>query len=147
MNLQLLLISLIVSFQCYTYAFRSPLSRYHPSILSMGKIAEGVEFDTIAREWRLKFDLKNEKKSLISAQQTLNVFKSQLQKIPGVKSIQRIVCGGCLDFKVIIALSADKYGDWEKNGHAPEAEFINSLKSIDGVTQIETQTYTIEPVK
>jgi hypothetical protein len=113
----------------------------------MGKIAEGVEFDTIAREWRLKFDLKNEKKSLISAQQTLNVFKSQLQKIPGVKSIQRIVCGGCLDFKVIIALSADKYGDWEKNGHAPEAEFINSLKSIDGVTQIETQTYTIEPVK
>lgn len=166
MHLQLLILSLVVSLLCN--AFHVSLSRNPSTLLSMGKIAEGVfthshththmhslthslirskvEFTTIAREWRLKFDTKNDKRSLVSAQQTLNLFKSQLQKIPGVQSIQRIVCGGCLDFKVIVALSADKYADWEKTGHAPEAEFINSLKAIDGVTQLETQTYTIEPV-
>ena len=148
MNFRLLVVSVIVAslVQCYVNAFRAPLLRNPTVLLKMVKIAEGVEFNTIAREWRFKFDTKNEKKSLISAQQTLNVFKSQLQKIPGVKSIQRIVCGGCLDFKVIVALSADKYGDWEKVGHAPESEFINAIKAIDGITQLETQTYTIEPV-
>ena len=33
------------------------------------KIADGVEFDTIAREWRLKWSADNDKKSLASAQQ------------------------------------------------------------------------------
>ena len=148
MNFRLLVVSAIIAslVQCYSYAFRNPILRNPTALLKMATIAEGVEFNTIAREWRWKFDTKNEKKSLVSSQQTLNVFKSQLQKISGVKSIQRIVCGGCLDFKVIVALSADKYGDWEKTGHAPEAEFINALKAIDGITQLETQTYTIEPV-
>ncbi len=148
MNFRLLVVSVIVAslVQHYVNAFRAPLLRNPTALLKMVKIAEGVEFNTIAREWRFKFDTKNEKKSLVSAQQTLNVFKPQLQKIPGVKSIQRIVCGGCLDFKVIVALSADKYGDWEKTGHAPESEFISAIKAIDGITQLETQTYTIEPV-
>lgn len=96
MNLHVLVLSLVAAslLQCLVYGFRSPVSRKHPStLLRMGKIAEGVEFNTIAREWRLKFDTKNDKKSLVSVQQTLNLFKSQLLKISGVKSVQRIVCG------------------------------------------------------
>lgn len=53
-------------------------------------ITEGVEFDTIAREWRLKWSPDNEKKSLASVQQSLQVFLPAIQKIDGVKSVQRL---------------------------------------------------------
>ena len=38
--------------------------------LQATKITDGVEFDTIAREWRLKWSADNDKKSLASAQQS-----------------------------------------------------------------------------
>jgi hypothetical protein len=65
------------------------------------KITEGVEFDTIAREWRLKWSPDDDKKSLAAVQQSLQVFLPAIKKIDGVKSVQRIVCGGCLDYKVV----------------------------------------------
>lgn len=64
------------------------------------KITDGVEFDTIAREWRLKWSPDDDKKSLAAVQQSLQVFLPAIKKIDGVKSVQRIVCGGCLDYKV-----------------------------------------------
>ena len=64
------------------------------------KITDGVEFDTIAREWRLKWSPDNDKKSLAAVQQSLNIFLPAIKKIDGVQSVQRIVCGGCLDYKV-----------------------------------------------
>ena len=112
----------------------------------MGTITTGVDFDTIAREWRLKWSGDNDKKSLASVQQTLVVFQNQLKAIPGVKSVQRIVCGGCLDYKVIVALDAAQFGKWEQQKFAPEEQFINAVKAISGVSQVETQTYTIESV-
>ena len=78
-------------------------------------ITEGVEFDTIAREWRLKWSPDDDKKSLASVQQTLTELLSSLKAIDGVKSVQRIVCGGCLDYKVIIALPAEKFGAWVRS--------------------------------
>ena len=65
------------------------------------KITDGVEFDTIAREWRLKWSPDNDKKSLAAVQQSLNIFLPAIKKIDGVQSVQRIVCGGCLDYKVV----------------------------------------------
>eukprot|EP01036_Dinobryon_divergens_P024105 gene24105-32522_t len=114
---------------------------------NMIKITDGVEFDTIAREWRFKWSADDEKKSLASAQQTLFLFQPALKQIDGLKGVQRIVCGGCLDFKVIISLSADKYAAWEEKGFAPESDFIAAIKAVPGVTQLETQTYTIMPVE
>eukprot|EP00601_Ochromonadales_sp_CCMP2298_P007058 CAMPEP_0173207946 /NCGR_PEP_ID=MMETSP1141-20130122/22226_1 /TAXON_ID=483371 /ORGANISM="non described non described, Strain CCMP2298" /LENGTH=119 /DNA_ID=CAMNT_0014134309 /DNA_START=61 /DNA_END=420 /DNA_ORIENTATION=+ len=114
---------------------------------SMATITQGVDFDTVAREWRLKWSADDDKKSLASVQQTLNIFLPALKAVAGVKSVQRIVCGGCLDYKVIVSLPADKYGDWEAKGFAPEAEFLAALKAVGGVSQMETQTYTIMPVE
>lgn len=59
----------------------------------MATITNGVDFNTIAREWRLKWSGDSDKKSLQSVQQTLVVFQNQLKSIPGVKSVQRI--GNC----------------------------------------------------
>jgi predicted TPR repeat methyltransferase len=106
-------------------------------------IAEGVEFDTIAREWRCKWSPEGDKASLIAAQQALVAVADDLKQVDGVKSVERIVCGGCLDFKVITSLSADKFGAWEQQGFAPEKEFLEMLEAIDGITVIETQTYTV----
>ena len=56
--------------------------------------------------------------------------------------MNRLVCGSCLDFKLMITNDLDAYGPWSETDHAPEAEFIAKLKAIDGVSQVETQTIT-----
>jgi hypothetical protein len=48
--------------------------------------------------------------------------------------------------QVITSLPAPKFGAWEENKFAPEEAFLNKLKSIDGISVIETQTYTIMPM-
>lgn len=54
-----------------------------------------------------------------------------------------MVCGGCLDFKVIVALEQPKFDDWESKEFAPEEDFLAKVKAIDGITQVETQTFTL----
>jgi len=112
----------------------------------MVTITEGVEFDTVAREWRCKWSPDNEKKSLREAQKLLNDILKDLKALAGVKDVQRVVCGGCMDFKVITSLSADKFGEWETAKFAPEEDFLAKLKAIDGITLVETQTYTLMPM-
>ena len=63
---------------------------------------------------------------------------------PGVVSVQRVVCGGCQDFKVIAKLEAAKFADWEAAAFAPEAEFLKEVEAIPGVKKVETQTFTLE---
>jgi hypothetical protein len=109
-------------------------------------ITTGVEFDTIAREWRLKWSPDDNKKSLASVQQTLGIFKQEIANIKGLKGVQRVVCGGCLDYKVIISLSADEFAAWEQKKFQPEEQFLAAVKAIPGVSTVETQTFTIMPV-
>ena len=80
-------------------------------------ITNGVEFDTIAREWRLKWSADADKKSLADVQQNLNKFGASLKAVDGVKSVQRIVCGGCHDYKVIVSLPAEKFSAWVRLLH------------------------------
>lgn len=94
-------------------AFRTVGMRATPLISRRAvTITTGVEFDTIAREWRLKWTADNDKKSLAAVQEALNKHTAALKKVDGVKSVQRIVCGGCQDYKVIVSLPAEKWGAW-----------------------------------
>ena len=77
-----------------------PLFRIGEQKQSMGTIADGVDFDVIAREWRCKWSEDNDKKSLKEAQEKLTKVLSDLKGIDGCKSVHRVVCGGNLDFKV-----------------------------------------------
>ena len=74
----------------------------------MGSFVEGVDFDTIAREWRCKWSADNDKESLAEAQKALNEILPTLKSVPGVKRIDRIVCGGNLDFKVRLDYFSEK---------------------------------------
>mmetsp|Transcript_13836 Transcript_13836/g.28954 ORF Transcript_13836/g.28954 Transcript_13836/m.28954 type:complete len:113 (+) Transcript_13836:74-412(+) len=109
----------------------------------MPAITDSVTFDVIAREWRCKWSAEEEKKSLESAQQLLANKLPELKAIAGVKNVQRVVCGACLDFKVVTAVDADKFGDFEKGGFCGESAFLEELKKIPGITTVETQTYTL----
>jgi hypothetical protein len=111
----------------------------------MPAIVPKVEFDTIAREWRCKWSADSDKKSLEDVEVILDKLLPQIEARTGVKKVQRIVCGGCLDFKVITSVSADSFGDWEKEGFVPESSFLAAIKGVPGVTKVETQTYTLMP--
>lgn len=69
-------------------------------VSQMGSFVDGVEFDTIAREWRCKWEDKEGRPSLAEAQKALNSVLPAIKAIDGVKKVDRIVCGGCMDFKV-----------------------------------------------
>ena len=66
----------------------------------------------------------------------------ELKKLSPDATITRMVCGGCLDFKLMTTVPLDTFGPWEEKGFAPEADFLAKLKAIDGVSQVETQTIT-----
>ena len=109
----------------------------------MPEIVTGVSFDKICREWRCKWSADNDKAALAEAQKALDGVLATLKALPGVVSVQRVVCGGCLDFKVMTQLTAEAFGDWENKGFAPEADFLAKLKGIAGISAVETQTYTL----
>lgn len=106
-------------------------------------ISTSVGIDTISREWRCKWSADDGKKSLVEAQKALESILPDVKSVDGVEGVQRVVCGGCLDFKVVTTLPADKFGAWEEKGFEPESKFIEKLKSIDGLSIVETQTYTV----
>jgi len=118
-----------------------------PDAHAMPEITKSVKFDNIAREWRCKWSADDDKASLNAAQQALEDVLADLSSVDGVGSVQRVVCGGCLDFKVVTKLSASGFGEWEKAKFAPEEEFLGKLKGIKGISMVETQTYTLEEVK
>ena len=80
--------------------------------------------------------------SLAAAQVLITKHLAALKALDGVKEVKRVVCGGCLDFKVITALDAEKFGAWEGAAFAPEAEFLEEAAKIEGISTVETQTYT-----
>ena len=137
-NLQAFAPSGIVFVSSHVAPFRSG-TRLRESI----QICDGVEFDKIAREWRCKWSPDNDKSSLVQAQQALELVLGDVKKVDGVLGVERVVCGGCLDFKVVTTLPAAKFGAWEEKGFEPEASFVSKLEGIDGISQVETQTYTV----
>ena len=112
----------------------------------MNIITKGVQFDTIAREWRCKWSTDDDKHSLQQAQALLDSVLSDVKAVDGVKQVQRVVCGGCLDFKVIISVSADKFKTWEETKFQPEESFLGKLEVIPGISHVETQTFTLMPM-
>jgi hypothetical protein len=114
----------------------------------MPEITKNVKFDNIAREWRCKWAADNDySRQLTAAQDALSDVLADVSALEGVQSVQRVVCGGCFDFKVVIKLTAAAFGDWEKAGFEPEKAFLGALGGIKGISAIETQTYTLEEVK
>ena len=65
-----------------------------------------------------------------------------LKKTSGGAIVNRMICGGCLDFKLKTTVPLGDFGPWEEKGFYPEEEFLTKIAAIDGVSGIETQTIT-----
>ncbi|CAK0831537.1 unnamed protein product [Prorocentrum cordatum] len=133
---------------------------------AMIQIAPGVEYNCVAREWRCKWSDDNNASSLKIAQKLLDEFKNDILSVTsdwvGKQVTSREVFNGKIDtskmlvqravdpeqhdFKVIIKLPVDKFEAWEKKGFAPEGKFLSALGDVEGISCIETQTYTISNV-
>lgn len=149
-----------------------------------------MSFDRVCREWRCKYEGdKATSESLEAIAKLVEEYLPEVKKASKDVKVNRLVCGGCLDFKLMTTVSVcdlvvlvdvyrcnvmnlcallpysyyyqrsissnhsihtrgslqvplDDFGPWEASGFAPEAEFLEKLKAIDGVSQVETQTIT-----
>lgn len=106
-------------------------------------IADGVEFNNVAREWRMKWSPDNDKEALVGAQRAVDKHIDALKATPGFRSLQRIVCGDCNDFKVVTTLAKETIDGWAEKGFEPEKAFLDEVSTIPGISMVETQTYTL----
>mmetsp|Transcript_63940 Transcript_63940/g.187569 ORF Transcript_63940/g.187569 Transcript_63940/m.187569 type:complete len:147 (+) Transcript_63940:57-497(+) len=114
---------------------------------NQAQICDGVQTNCMAREWRCKWSEDDNKKSLIQCQAVLeDIVVPAMRNYHGMLSIQRVVCGGNKDFKVIVKMGLDAFDDWASLNYQPEEDVVAALMDIDGVSKIETQTYTIMPI-
>lgn len=72
----------------------------------------------------------------------MDEYLPQIKAVSEGATVNRLVCGSCLDFKLMTTVPLADYGPWEEKGHAPEAEFLEKISAIEGVSQVETQTIT-----
>lgn len=84
---------------------------------------------------------KDSSKALVEIADVVDEYLPKLKELKGAV-VTRAVCGGCLDFKLLTTVPLDTFGPWEEAGHPPESDFLEALKKISGVTQVETQTMT-----
>eukprot|EP00490_Sorites_sp_Unknown_P024421 CAMPEP_0114650246 /NCGR_PEP_ID=MMETSP0191-20121206/7553_1 /TAXON_ID=126664 /ORGANISM="Sorites sp." /LENGTH=158 /DNA_ID=CAMNT_0001864071 /DNA_START=37 /DNA_END=513 /DNA_ORIENTATION=- len=106
-----------------------------------------IHYNTFAREWRCVWSEDDDKRSLIELQRVLEeVALPALRRVQGVLSVQRVVCGCNKEFKVISKLALDAFEDWSGMQFYPEEELVRRWHGIEGVSKIEVETYTLEPV-
>jgi len=102
-----------------------------------------MSFDRVCREWRCKYSGdKADSESLESVAKVVEEYLPQIKAVSKDATVNRLVCGGCLDFKLMTTVPLADFGPWEEKGFAPEAEFLEKIKAIPGISVVETQTIT-----
>ena len=56
------------------------------------------------------------------------------------------MCGGCHDYKIVVNQPCADHDAWKAADYAPEQEFISKLSAIEGISSVETQEYTCQPL-
>lgn len=102
-----------------------------------------MSFDRVCREWRCKYTGdKATSESLEAIAKVVDEYLPKLKEASSDIKVNRLVCGSCLDFKLMTTVPLDDFGPWEEKGFEPESEFLEKIKAIEGVSQVETQTIT-----
>jgi hypothetical protein len=115
-----------------------------PQVALNVDLANGaMSFDRVCREWRCKYTGdKSDSESLEAISKVLDEYLPQIKAVSDDITVNRLVCGACLDFKLMMTVPLEDFGPWEEKGFPPEEEFLEKIKAIDGVSQVETQTIT-----
>ena len=118
--------------------------------INVGRTGANITFDKVAREWRCKYaaDASGgpaDSASLKAAEELLQSYLPTLKALPNAE-VTRVMCGGCHDFKIVVNQPCADHDAWKASDYAPEQEFIAKLSAIEGVSQVETQEYTCQPL-
>mmetsp|Transcript_15211 Transcript_15211/g.20763 ORF Transcript_15211/g.20763 Transcript_15211/m.20763 type:complete len:107 (-) Transcript_15211:108-428(-) len=102
-----------------------------------------MSFDRVCREWRCKYTgNKADSESLEAIAKAVDEYLPKIKAVSDNVTVNRLVCGSCLDFKLMMTVPLDDFGPWEEKGFEPEGDFLEKIKAIEGVSQVETQTIT-----
>ena len=102
-----------------------------------------MSFNRVCREWRCKYDGdKATSASLEAIAKLVDENLPDIKKASDDMTVNRLICGGCLDFKLMMTVPLADFGPWEEAGFPPEEAFLAALTAIDGVSVVETQTIT-----
>eukprot|EP00930_Biecheleria_cincta_P002637 TRINITY_DN103640_c0_g1_i1.p1 TRINITY_DN103640_c0_g1~~TRINITY_DN103640_c0_g1_i1.p1 ORF type:complete len:313 (-),score=75.97 TRINITY_DN103640_c0_g1_i1:111-1049(-) len=105
-----------------------------------------VNYQHFAREWRCEWSTDADNESLMAIQAALNSLLEELSNVHGLESVQRIVSADG-NFRVVTKLLEKDFKAWEEAEFAPEGTFLEALRAIPGVSNVQRQTYTLEDVK
>ena len=138
--------ALLTTFLASTSAFAPTGARTFSRSTAVNSVplANGsMSFDRVCREWRCKYTGdKATSESLEAIAKVVDEYLPKLKEASSDVKVNRLVCGSCLDFKLMTTVPLDDFGPWEEKGFEPEAEFLEKIKAIEGVSQVETQTIT-----
>lgn len=139
-----IIIAFIVAAVATAFAPEPVLNRVSTRLNDAVPLANGsMNFDRVCREWRCKYTGdKSDSESLEAIAGVVAEYLPEIKKASADATVNRLVCGACLDFKLMTTVPLADFGPWEASGFAPEAEFLEKLKAIPGVSQVETQTIT-----
>ena len=77
-----------------------------------------MDFNRVCREWRCKYE--GDKATSESLEAIAGVVDELLPTIKGISdgiTVNRLVCGGCLDFKLMLTVPLEDFGEWEASSH------------------------------
>ena len=73
-----------------------------------------MSFNRVCREWRCKYEGdKATSESLEAISKVVDEYLPEIKKISEGVTVNRLVCGGCLDFKLMTTVPLDDFGPWE----------------------------------
>ena len=113
----------------------------------------GLAYTTVCREWRCKFkdwpatrDEAVTSRIVADCNAAYDSIKEELKANEGVVVVNRLMCSTCCDYKIMVTMDADVYGQWKERQHQPEEAFLEALRQIEGVCSAEAQLYSIQDV-
>ena len=77
------------------------------------------------------------------AQEAWQPFAQSVAQIPGCVRVQRLCCGHCLDFRIVVTMDAAAYGSWKDLDHYPEANVLGALRASPGCSDVRSQLLSI----
>eukprot|EP00977_Amphora_coffeiformis_P016241 scaffold4964_cov166-Amphora_coffeaeformis.AAC.4 len=127
-------IAFLLAFFSSAWAFApTVVSHSRTTAMNMVDLANGaMSFDHVCREWRCKYEGdKGTSESLESISKVLDEYLPAIKKVSPDIKVNRLVCGSCLDFKLMMTVPLAEFGPWEEKGFAPEADFLAKIKAIE----------------
>lgn len=111
-------LSIFASVLTSAAAFAPSAARRSSTALSGVPLANGsMSFDKVCREWRCKFTGdKSDSESLEAIAKQLDKYLPGIKKASSDITVNRLVCGSCLDFKLMMTVPLDDFGPWEEKG-------------------------------